>query len=171
MARRAVKKEERRAKLRELGGAEWLLAEVASGRTEVELAREVTGLASGGSRRQWTQLRRELVTDEQMKAARKDGAQALIDMSAAVLEEVHAMPEKTTVDVNLARARADNCLKRAAMWNPEDFGKRQARVDVNLSLSGVFVQALSDLSRSELDGRMEVAAGDAPKRLESGETG
>ena len=154
----------KREELEKLGGAEWILTELAAGRTEVELARDVLGI----NRTMYYKLRKELgIPKEEIDAARRAHARFLVDESARILKEVKKNPNATSREIGLAKARAENNLKRATMWNRRDFGQKPQETNVKLSLSGVFIQALSDMSDEER-AVGEVGSGEV-KELQSGE--
>ena len=150
-----------RTRLADMGGSEWILAEIEAGRTEIDLADDL-----GIDRTLYYKLRKELkISPDVLKASRREHAKALMDESARILDRIADNPKVTSRQVGIARARSENCLKRAERWNREDFGRQQVtQVDVNLTLSGVFIQALSDMSGQEL---ASVAAGE----VSAGEVG
>ena len=149
MARKQTVKE----RLEANGGLDWIADRLLAGQTETAIAKEL-----GCGYWAYNKAKKDLGIHSDVADLRKEAAAVLVDASGDIMDDLAKMKSPANVDVTVARTRAENLLKRAHMWDRDRFGKQAPTTKVELTLSGVFVQALSDMSALELEGAKVVEA-------------
>lgn len=127
-----------------LSGDEWFFLQIAGGRSLSE------AMGQFGMSRAWfyTWLKE---APEQRRAlyaeAKRMSAEAIADEAGEVLDDLASNPLATPTAVALATARSRYKQWLASKRDPEQFGERQAAVNVQLNVGALHLDALRQVGR------------------------
>ena len=130
-------------KIASLGGEEWVLDQIRAGTTRTAIARDLG--VTRGLFYTWVKSVKGFV--DRMKEADIIGAEAVFDHSTEVLEELAGQTDLMPVDVQLARARSDNAMKRAAALDPDRFSPKKEAATLNITMDKVYLEGLVSASQ------------------------
>lgn len=135
------------ARINELGGEDWVFAEISDGRTIQSIADQV------GCSRSWLSSvwMKGPGRKDKLKEARKESAPLVFDDAGKILDDISNLPtaELTPARVQIGRARAEHQQKRAAFLDPETYGDKPAIQIGQLNVADLHLDALRRFGRVE----------------------
>lgn len=146
--------------IKERGGEEWVLGEIASGRRIGDIAEELgisrRMLYTWRDRRErrdrlrplWSEaVRMSAEADVETAMAHFDRLDAVVGLDPVTGEPLRRVPASS--EVQLASSRAKYLQWLAARKDPDTYGTQEAQVAVNLNLGSLHLDALSQVKTRE----------------------
>ena len=84
------------------------------------------------------------------RAAREAASHVLVEDAGEILDNAKPI---TSADATMAKARSEHKKWLASVYNRKDYGDETGKIDVNLNVGALHLEALRSAGRRELPGR------------------